>query len=107
MMEGIVPPEQLALLRPEAVSPAVVVLASEQAPTRAILCAGAGGFELAHVTLTQGVFLPDTPNAADDLLAKWDELADRKDEHIPEFGFFQSRCELKKAGYEFPDDDAG
>lgn len=105
MMEGIIPAEQLALLRPEAVSPAVLALASEAAPTRAIVCAGAGGFELAHVTLTKGIYLEDHPQSAEALLEKWDELADRQGEDVPDFGFFQSRCELKKAGYAFPDDE--
>src|SRR3569623_1972163 len=36
MMEGILPPEQLALLQPEYVSPAVLTLVAEEAPTRAI-----------------------------------------------------------------------
>jgi hypothetical protein len=105
MMEGIVPPEQLALLRPELVSPAVLALASEEAPTRAIVCAGAGGFELAHITLTKGIYLEEDPQSAEALLAMWDELADRNGEEVPDFGFFQSHCELKKAGYVFPEND--
>src|SRR5580658_3884411 len=54
MTEDILLPEQLALLRPELVSPGVLALVSEDAPTRAILCAGAGGFEIAKITLTEG-----------------------------------------------------
>jgi NAD(P)-dependent dehydrogenase (short-subunit alcohol dehydrogenase family) len=107
MMEGIVPAEQLQLLRPELVSPAVLALASEEAPTRAIVCAGAGGFELAHVTLTKGIYLEEGPHTAETLLMEWDKLADRQDEYVPEFGLFQSRCELQKAGYVFPEDGQG
>ena len=102
MMEGILPAEQLALLRPELVSPAVLALVSEDAPTRAILCAGAGGFELANITLTEGVFLPgDTPQA-EALIASWAELSDRTAESVPEQGWAQSRLELKKAGFVTP-----
>ena len=36
-------------------TPALLALVAEDAPTRAILCAGAGAFERAHVTLTQGI----------------------------------------------------
>ncbi len=61
MMEGILPPEQLDLLDPDRVSPAVLALCSPSAPTRQILCAGAGGFELAHITLTEGIHLADGP----------------------------------------------
>ena len=101
MMEGILPAGQLQLLRPELVSPAMLALVSEQAPTRAILCAGAGGFELAHVTLTQGVFLPGDAPSAEDLLAQWAKIADRTDDMVPPQGFDQARHELRKAGYDF------
>ncbi|MDI1254091.1 SDR family NAD(P)-dependent oxidoreductase [Thermomonas sp.] len=101
MMEGILPAGQLALLLPELVSPAVLALVSEQAPTRAILCAGAGGFELAQVTLTQGVFLPGDAPSAEDLLAQWAQLANRDGEMVPPQGFDQARHELCKAGFDF------
>jgi NAD(P)-dependent dehydrogenase (short-subunit alcohol dehydrogenase family) len=100
MMEGILPAAQLALLRPDRVSPAVLALVSEQAPTRAILCAGAGGFELAYITLTEGIHISGDPPSAETLLERWAELADRRDESVPEEGFVQSRHELKKAGYD-------
>ena len=59
------PADMLARLKPEAVSPAVVFLASEAAPTRAILCAGAGSFERAYITLTPGAFIGTGKDAAD------------------------------------------
>jgi hypothetical protein len=101
MLEGILPPEQLALLDPEQVSPALLALVAEAAPTRAILCAGAGSFELAHVTLTRGLYLG--PQAqAETLLARWAELADRDGEQVPATGFDQARHELRKAGLAIP-----
>ena len=99
MMEGILPAEQLALLRPELVSPAVLALVSEHAPTRAIVCAGGGGFELAHITMTQGIHLPEQADAAEALLTRWAEIANRQGELIPTQGFDQARHELKKAGF--------
>ncbi|WP_404545877.1 SDR family NAD(P)-dependent oxidoreductase [Dyella jejuensis] len=99
MMEDILPQAQLAMLRPELVSPAVLALVSEHAPTRAIVCAGGGGFELANITLTQGVYLPQQPASADDLLAQWAKVTDRQGEFVPAQGFDQSRHELKKAGF--------
>ena len=101
MLEGILPAEQMALLRPELVSPAVLALVSSDAPTRAILCAGAGGFELAHITLTQGIHLAEGPTTAEELLARWNEIADRQAETVPDEGFVQNRLELKKAGFTF------
>ena len=105
MMEGILLDDQLALLDPALVSPAVLALVSEQAPTRAILCAGAGGYELAQVTLTQGIHLGTAPTA-EALLAQWDALANRDGEMVPGTGFDQARHELRKAGFAF-DDAAG
>ena len=103
MMEGILPQTQLDALDPALVSPAVLALVADAAPTRAILCAGAGSYELAHVTLTQGVHLADpTPEA---LLAQWDALADRDGAMVPGTGFDQARHELRKAGLAIPDAD--
>jgi NAD(P)-dependent dehydrogenase (short-subunit alcohol dehydrogenase family) len=99
MLEGILPDEQLAMLRPELVSPALLALVCDDAPTRAIVCAGAGSFELAHVTLTKGIHLPDPDTAAEQLLAHWAKLADRAEEIVPVQGFDQARHELRKAGY--------
>ena len=101
MMEGILPDAQLAMLRPELVTPAVLALVSEAAPTRAIVCAGAGGFELANITLTQGIHLAGPLPSAEALLAHWAQIADRKGEFVPEQGFDQSRHELEKAGFVF------
>jgi NAD(P)-dependent dehydrogenase (short-subunit alcohol dehydrogenase family) len=100
MLEGLLPPEQLALLRPELVSPAVLALVSENAPNRAILCAGAGSFELAHITLTEGIHLEGDPPSAEALLARWAEVADRRGETVPAQGGIQGQHELKKAGFE-------
>jgi NAD(P)-dependent dehydrogenase (short-subunit alcohol dehydrogenase family) len=102
MMEGILPPEQLAMLRPEFVSPAVLFLVSEDAPTRTILCAGGGGFEMANITLTEGIHIPGDPPSADTLLARLAEVADRTGEAVPNQGFVQSERELKKAGFVAP-----
>jgi hypothetical protein len=54
MTEGLMPEEVLAALKPGAVVPAMLVLAHERAPTRTIWCAGAGTFDVAYTTLTQG-----------------------------------------------------
>jgi hypothetical protein len=54
MTEGLMPEEVLAALKPGAVVPAMLVLAHERAPTRPIWCAGAGTFDVAYTTLTQG-----------------------------------------------------
>lgn len=97
MLEGLVPPETAAVLRPGAVCPAVAALVSEQAPTRTILCAGGGSFEAAHVTLTRGVFLGQGEHVVKRILDRLPEITDAKDEFVPDSAFDQVELELDKA----------
>ena len=90
-------PEELAALAPERVSPAVVALASERAPSKCILLAGAGSFKLAHITMTRGVYLGDEQQAAGQILEQWDRIADRAGELVPAQGFEQYRFEVAQA----------
>jgi NAD(P)-dependent dehydrogenase (short-subunit alcohol dehydrogenase family) len=103
MTEGILPEEQLKLLRPEFVAPAILALVGDSAPTRTILCAGAGSFETANITLTKGIHVAGNPPSGDELVARWADVVDRKGEIIPEYGFKQSEVELDKAGYVAPE----
>jgi NAD(P)-dependent dehydrogenase (short-subunit alcohol dehydrogenase family) len=97
MTEALMPESLLTLLRPEAVTPGLLALVAEDAPTRAILCAGAGAFERAHITLTQGVFVGLRDDAAEQVVQAWDELSDRADETVPESGLAQGTLETGKA----------
>ena len=63
MTEGLMPPEVLARLKPELVTPAVVYLASEDAPTGTILTAGAGAYAMARIYETEGAYLGDDASA--------------------------------------------
>jgi len=101
MLEGLLPAGQLELLKPEAVSPGLLALVREDAPTKTILATGAGAFEVAYVTLTQGAQIGFGDDAPEKLVARWDEVADRSHEHVPGEAFAQARLELAKAGYRF------
>ena len=101
MLAGLGPQERLAALPPEAVSPGLLALVREDAPTKVILCAGAGSFELIHLTMTRGIHVGRGDDAAEELVARWDELADRTDEITPSHAYVQSTTELAKAGYSF------
>ncbi len=97
MTQDILPQEILDKLSPESVSPAVVFLASEDAPTRTIIGAGAGSFEAAHITLTQGIHLGAGPDVADQLAVRFDEVRNRDNgEIVPESGAAQGQLELTK-----------
>jgi NAD(P)-dependent dehydrogenase (short-subunit alcohol dehydrogenase family) len=97
MTEGLLPAELLARMKPAAVSPVIVYLASEAAPTRAILCAGAGSFERAYITLTQGAFIGTGKDAADTLAAKIETVSSRKGDIVPDSAMDQGRIEITNA----------
>ncbi len=99
MTHGVLSDESLALLDPAFVSPGLLALVGEDAPSRAILCAGAGHFAAAHVTLTQGIQLGAKPTADEEIVLRWPELADRQAEVVPAYGFTQAERELAAAGY--------
>jgi NAD(P)-dependent dehydrogenase (short-subunit alcohol dehydrogenase family) len=98
MLQGLLPEKQLAALHPAAVSPAVAVLVAEDAPTRTVLCAGAGSFEAAHITLTRGIFLGTGTEVTQQLAARLAEVTDRAGETVPATGFAQAEFEVRKAG---------
>ena len=97
MTEALLPEAALQLLRPQAVTPGLLALVADDAPTRAILCAGAGSFERAHITLTQGVFVGLRDDAAEQLAQAWDALSDRSGDSVPESGMAQVTLETAKA----------
>ncbi|MEO5737691.1 MAG: SDR family NAD(P)-dependent oxidoreductase [Variovorax sp.] len=97
MTEGLMPQAVLDALKPEAVVPAMLVLAAQDAPTRTILCAGAGTFEAAHVTLTNGAFIGIGADAPEQLAARLAEITDRTDEQVPQSGTAQGTNEVGKA----------
>lgn len=97
MTEGLMPEQVLKALEPSAVVPAMLVMASDDAPNRTIICAGAGSFEVAHITLTQGVHLGTGPNTAEQLAAALVQVADRQGETVPLSGSAQGALEVSKA----------
>ncbi|MET3513123.1 NAD(P)-dependent dehydrogenase (short-subunit alcohol dehydrogenase family) [Pseudacidovorax sp. 1753] len=97
MTEGLMPQEVLDALKPEAVVPAMLVLAHESAPTRTVLCAGAGTFEAAHITLTQGVHLGLGETVPEQLAARLAEVTDRNGEQVPQSGSAQGTNEVSQA----------
>ncbi len=98
MTDGLLSPEVLARLAPELVSPGLLALVGEDAPSRAILCAGAGHFARAYVTLTDGVQIG--ADAGEQVVERWREISDRKGEIVPEYGLTQAERELAAAGFD-------
>jgi NAD(P)-dependent dehydrogenase (short-subunit alcohol dehydrogenase family) len=86
----------LEALGPELVTPGLLYLLSRDAPSRCILAAGAGGFERAYVTLTEGVHISGE-DAPEQVAAQFDAISDRAKEIVPEMGAAQGMIELTKA----------
>jgi NAD(P)-dependent dehydrogenase (short-subunit alcohol dehydrogenase family) len=94
MTEDIFPPELLERFRPEMVAPAALFLVSEQAPTGAILGAGAGVVQAAYITLTRGAVLDEaTPEA---VAAQWAAITSRDGETVPQSGAEQAMTILQR-----------
>lgn len=98
MTQGVLSEESLAFLDPALVSPALLALVEEDAPTRAILCAGAGHFARANVTLSEGRYIGAGDDAGERVIAAWDQISDRTGDIVPAYGFTQAERELASAG---------
>ncbi|MCZ8292588.1 MAG: SDR family NAD(P)-dependent oxidoreductase [Hylemonella sp.] len=97
MTEDLMPAEVLRALQPEAVVPAMLVLASADAPTRTTLCAGAGSVEAAHITMTQGAWIGIDESADVRLQQHLAEVLDRSHETVPGSGSAQGQHEVGRA----------
>jgi len=103
MTEGVLAPGALSRLSPDLVSPGLFALVRDEAPTRAILCAGAGHFAQANVTLTHGSYIGDAGvEGAERVVAGWEDIGDRAGEIVPGYGFTQAERELASAGHALP-----
>ena len=96
MTEDLFPAEAFKAFAPEKVAPAALYLVSEDAPTNAIVGAGAGVFQAAYVTLTQGKLLTGDNLSPEGVAAHWAEITDRTGELTPQSGNEQSMSIMKK-----------
>ena len=95
MTEDIFPPELLALFNPDNVVPAALYLVCEEAPSGAIVGAGAGVVQTAYITLTPGVALPEGRRTVEEVAANWDRICDRTLEIVPQSGAEQAMLIMK------------
>lgn len=96
MTEDLFPAEAFAAFSPDKVAPAALFLVSEDAPTNMIIGAGAGVFQAAYVTLTQGKLLTGDDLSPKGIAAHWAEITDRAGELTPQSGSEQSMSILRK-----------
>lgn len=100
MTEDLMTEEVLALLEPAAVTPAVIFLAGDDAPTRQIVAAGAGVFARVVIQETPGVFLAGGERDAEHVAAAWERIAGTEGQQELAAGGEQTVKFLKKAAAE-------
>jgi NAD(P)-dependent dehydrogenase (short-subunit alcohol dehydrogenase family) len=78
MTEGLLSPVAAELMTPESVTPGVLFLVSEDAPSRVILGAGAGVFAVTHIGETPGVYLDESERTPETIAARFAEISDAR-----------------------------
>jgi len=90
MTEDLFPEEAFKLFAPENVVPAALFLVSEDAPTNAIVGAGAGGFHSSWTVMNDAVWLPDGERTVEGFAARWDDISAFTNLKAPQSGSEQS-----------------
>ena len=75
MTDGLFSPDAAARLTPEAVTPALLFLVGEDAPSRTILGAGAGSVAVTRIVESPALFLGEAGNTPEGIAAHWAELS--------------------------------
>ncbi len=97
MTAGLLPEEAVNVLTAERVSPGLIALLGEDAPTRMIMLAGGGSYESAHITMTRGVHASGQNDPAKQVYEQLDRILDQTGQFVPASGWDQSKHELRKA----------
>lgn len=91
MTEKLLSEDVLALLQPETITPGVLALVSQNAPTKMILGAGAGVFAEVQIRETPGVALSDTELSPEAVLDAMPHIRNTDGAAVIEHAFAQTR----------------
>ncbi len=97
MTEDLLPQEFVEMLTAESVTAGALLLCHDDAPTRYILCAGAGGYASSRIFETDGIFLPPEQQTPEDVLANWEGVNDTSRQTALESGAKQTEKFLTAA----------
>ncbi|MSO77366.1 MAG: SDR family NAD(P)-dependent oxidoreductase [Alphaproteobacteria bacterium] len=75
MTAELMPKAMLDLMQPESVTPAVLYLVSDEAPSRVILGAGAGSYARVTIEETAGVYLSEDQRTPEAIQARFTEIS--------------------------------
>ena len=90
MTEDLFPEQAFKLFDPVNVVPAALFLVSEDAPTNAIVGAGAGGYHSAWTVMNDAVWLPEAERSVEGFAAHWDKISEFSNLKAPQSGSEQS-----------------
>ena len=95
MTQGIgIPEAMMDILKPELVTPGVIALVGEDAPTGVVLTAGAGVFATAGIWETDGMAIKNA--TAEDVRDNWTKIADPAGQERYEMGGAQTAKFMRK-----------
>lgn len=103
MTAGLISEEEAALLAPESVTPAVLFLVADDAPSGMIMGAGAGVFAVTHIKETQGIFLPEAERTPEGIGRRIADISRTEGERTLTGAFDQTK-KFVKVARAFPDD---
>ena len=91
MTEGLLPEQVLDLLKPETITPGLLALVTEDAPTRMILGAGGGCFAETRIYETPGVALGDDELNVDAVVARMADIRNPEGQQVMPGAFYQTK----------------
>ena len=97
MTEALFPDEVRDVFVPDAVSPGLLALVHEEAPTKVILGAGGGGFATVSIEETSGLYLGPEDRTVENIIARWDEVTDGTGRVQFDFGGLQTQAFAQQA----------
>jgi NAD(P)-dependent dehydrogenase (short-subunit alcohol dehydrogenase family) len=97
MTEGVLPPGAAELLAPDAVTPAVLYLASDGAPSGVIISAGAGSFARTLISETEGIYLPPAERTPEAIQAQFAVISDPAGQRVIRSASEQTAKYLERA----------
>lgn len=97
MTEELLPPQALALMKPEAITPAVLYLLSENAPTRTIMGAGAGSFAVVRLLESEGVNFAEGDWTPETIAAHFADIGDMSKARALQGAFEQTQKYVAQA----------
>ncbi|QCI65466.1 SDR family NAD(P)-dependent oxidoreductase [Phreatobacter stygius] len=97
MTSDLMAAEALALLTPESITPGVLFLVSDKAPSRVILCAGAGAYARTIIYETDGIYLDEAERTPETIAARFDDISNPNGQKALQGAFEQTTKFAMKA----------